>query len=131
MINFILSKLLQFGLKPLVDSTLDFMTERAKLKNDRERIRADVEIEHIRAAVADLQTMAKLQEAKYRVPWFWLFAGMFVAPLALWWLAVILDSIFLFSWSVAALPAPLDEWAGQIIAWLFFVGGGVALVKGR
>ena len=38
------------------------------------------------------------------------------------------DSVFAFSWNVAALPAPLDDWAGAILASLFLVDGmkGVA-----
>lgn len=129
MIVRLVSALFKLGLGSVVDRTLEFMERRASEQTGRERIRADVEIQHIRAAVDDVRIMADLQKAKFAVPWFWLFAGLFVGPLALWWSAVILDSIFLFSWNVAALPKPLNEWAGQIIAWLFFVGGGVALVK--
>jgi len=115
----------------VVDRTLEFMERRASEQTGRERIRADVEIQHIRAAVDDIRIMADLQKAKYAVPWFWIFASLFVGPLALWWSAVVLDSIFLFSWNVAALPKPLDEWAAQIVGWLFFVGGGAAFLRGR
>lgn len=48
---------------------------------------------------------------------------LFVLSLGLWWTAVIADSIGGFAWNVAALPAPLDEWAGVILASLFLVDG--------
>lgn len=44
---------------------------------------------------------------------------LFALPLAVWWAAVIADSLFRFRWNVAALPAPLDEWAGWIVSALF------------
>ncbi len=54
---------------------------------------------------------------------------LFVAPLGVWWCAVIFDSLFGFSWNVAALPAPLDEWAGSIIVSLFLVEGAQSAVR--
>jgi len=35
--------------------------------------------------------------------------------------AVVLDSIFLFDWNVAALPGPIADWEGQIILSFFIV----------
>lgn len=60
-----------------------------------------------------------------RTWWFQLF---FVIPLGLWWTAIILDSILPGNWDIAALPAPLDEWAAWIISALFIVDGGKALI---
>lgn len=74
--------------------------------------------------------MADYNRAKLSFPWFWVFAGMFIAPLALWWAAVILDSVFMFSWSVADLPTPqMQEWAGDMIRWLFYIGSGVGALR--
>jgi hypothetical protein len=60
----------------------------------------------------------------------WWFQLFFVLPLGMWFAAVILYSIFLCKtcaypqpWSIAALPDPLNEWAGIIIGYLFLVGG--------
>jgi hypothetical protein len=60
---------------------------------------------------------------------FWLML-LFAIPLAIWWGAVILYSILWCSrcaypqtWVIAALPAPLDEWAGLIVMSIFGVIG--------
>lgn len=57
--------------------------------------------------------------------WFQLF---FIVPLALWFAAVVLYSIFWCKacmapqpWTIAALPDPLNAWAGAIIGFLFLV----------
>jgi len=60
-----------------------------------------------------------------RTWWFQLF---FVIPLGVWWTAVILDSIFGWERQIAALPAPLDEWAAWIISALFIVDGTKAVL---
>ena len=57
-----------------------------------------------------------------------LFQLFFVLPLGIWFAAVVADSIFHFDWNVAALPSPLDQWAGWIISALFLVDGGKALI---
>jgi len=44
---------------------------------------------------------------------------LFVLPLAVWWAAVVADSLFGFEWDVAALPHPLDDSAGWIVSALF------------
>ena len=56
----------------------------------------------------------------------WWFQLFFIIPLALWFAFVVLYSMFWCqdcmapqTWSVAALPPPLNEWAGAIIAFLF------------
>lgn len=55
---------------------------------------------------------------------------LFAVPLAVWFGAVVLYSIFFCAdcmypkpWTIAALPAPLDEWAGAIIVSIFSVVG--------
>jgi hypothetical protein len=60
---------------------------------------------------------------------FWLML-LFAAPLALWWASVILYSVlwcqgcaYPQSWTIAALPPPLDEWAGLIVVSIFGVIG--------
>jgi hypothetical protein len=53
---------------------------------------------------------------------------LFVVPLGVWFTAVIADSLFLFTWNVAALPHPLNDWAGWIISALFLVDAGPRIV---
>ncbi len=52
----------------------------------------------------------------------------FVLPLGVWFSAVVADSIFHFTWNVAALLPPLDMWAGWIVSALFLVDGGKAII---
>jgi hypothetical protein len=60
--------------------------------------------------------------------WFQLF---FVIPLSLWFSGVVLysllwckDCIYPQPFTIAALPPPLNDWAGAIIAFLFLTKGG-------
>jgi len=60
---------------------------------------------------------------------FWLML-LFSAPLAFWFGAVCIYSVFWCAgcaypqdWTIAALPSPLDEWAGSIIISIFGVIG--------
>ena len=60
----------------------------------------------------------------------------FAAPLGLWFGAVVVYSIFWCglcvypqTWTIAALPPPLDEWAGLMIISIFGVVGVSRLRK--
>jgi len=131
MISSIITWLVKLGFGGIVDKTIDLMKHRAQLENDKEKLRTEVAIEQIKAAVEETRIMAGYNERKLEFPWFWLMAFIFVLPLGIWWASVILDSIFGFSWSVANLPTPqMQEWAGQMITWIFYVGSGVAVLKG-
>ena len=85
----------------------------------------DVQREEIKAEVTKKWVEAQAQLLVGRTWWFQLF---FVIPLGAWWTAVILDLIFGWEHNIAALPSPLDEWAGWIISALFIVDGGKALI---
>ncbi|MDD7908545.1 3TM-type holin [Pseudovibrio exalbescens] len=102
-----------------VDTVLAHLERKADTQTDRQRIKAQITIEQIRAEIAAQQSARDIVLAEQG---WWLTAMIrpaFAWPLIAWWFAVILDSIFKFSWSVAALPSPLDEWAGWIIAAYF------------
>lgn len=58
----------------------------------------------------------------------WWFQLFFIIPLAVWFAGVVLysllwcsDCVYPQPWSIAALPPPLDQWAGWIIGFLFLV----------
>lgn len=122
--------LMRMGFGGMVDKAISHLERRAELQNDRERLRSQTTVELAREAVKEAQIMADYNRAKLAFPWFWLFAALFLVPLAAWWSAVILDSIFGFTWSVADLPTPqMQEWAGDMIRWLFYVGTGVGALK--
>ncbi|MBO9441363.1 hypothetical protein J7363_04615 [Phaeobacter italicus] len=122
--------LMRMGFGGMVDKAISHLERRAELQNDREKLRSQTTVELAREAVKEAQVMADYNRAKLSFPWFWLFAALFLVPLAAWWSAVILDSIFGFTWSVADLPTPqMQEWAGDMIRWLFYVGTGVGALK--
>ena len=130
--TWLLSQLLSILSSGMVDKAVAYLERKAALEADEAKVRATVTIETIRAAVEDTRIMAGLESRKLDSWLFWVFLSVFVLPLGFWWTAVILDSVFLFEWDVAALPRPLDEWAGRIIGWLFFAGGAAALIaRGR
>lgn len=85
----------------------------------------EVRKEEIKAEVAQTWIKAQANLLVGRTWWFQLF---FVVPLGFWWSAVILDSVFGWEHDIAALPAPLDEWAAWIITALFIVDGSKAIM---
>jgi hypothetical protein len=106
----------------LTGSTLDriLTTVDSKFDNDTERARvhASVVEEYAKAQVALLSGRG------------WWFPLLFIGPLGMWFAAVCLYSVlwcagcaFPQTWSIAALPRPLDEWAGAIIGSLFVAKG--------
>ncbi|MGB0901212.1 hypothetical protein [Halocynthiibacter sp.] len=126
----IIAFMIKIGFGGMVDKAIGHMERRAELANDSDRLRAETAVEFARQAVQETQIMADYNKAKLSFPWFWILAAMFIVPLALWWAAVILDSVFGFAWNVANLPTPqMQLWAGDMIKWLFYVGSGVGAIK--
>lgn len=86
----------------------------------------EVTKEEVKADVTKKWIEAQTNLLVGRTWWFQLF---FVIPAGIYWSAVITDSIGQFeSWDVAKLPEPLDEYFAMIIAALFVVDGGKALL---
>lgn len=122
--------LAKIGLGAVVDRAIDLLERRAELEVDKAKLRTELTAEYLRQIVEETRVMAEFNRAKLSFPWFWLFAAMFLVPLALWWSAVIFDSIFMFPWDVADLPTrEMKDAAARMIEWVFYVGGGVAGVK--
>lgn len=93
------------------------------------------ETEREKARLAALEAFVASQQQTWNGRGFWL-AAVFVAPLALWWGAVCLYSVFWCArcaypqpWVIAALPAPLDQWAGWIMMSIFVSGGAISTAK--
>lgn len=109
---------LSFLTKGPLSRALDTVEKRIEAQNDKERIKGEIIKTH-------LETRAD-----------WMRSGgfiltlLFAVPLALWFSAVIIYSILWCSgcaypqdWTIAALPQPLNQWAGAIILSIFGVVG--------
>lgn len=114
MIGRILSWLANRGL----DHALGQIDRRASTESEREKARGVVLAEYYRSRPSFMKAGGAIMMAA------------FVAPLAFWWGAVCIYSVlwcgdcaFPQSWTIAALPAPLDEWAGWIVLSLFGIWG--------
>lgn len=101
-----------------LDRILVTVDRKIAAETDREALKAQVILEHYRTR-ADYM----------RAGGFWLML-LFAAPLAVWWAAVIVYSVLWCAgcaypqdWTIAALPRPLDDWAGLIVMSLFGVIG--------
>lgn len=108
----------------ILDRVLSTVDKHVESQTDRERIKADLIAEHLRTR-ADFM----------RAGGFWLML-IFALPLAVWWAAVLLYSIlwcarcaYPQTWSIAALPPPLNEWAGLMIVAIFGVVGISRIAK--
>lgn len=110
--------LLSFLTGGVLDRVLSTVDKRIAAETDREKIKGDLIIEHYR------------QRADWmRAGGVWLML-LFAVPLAFWWAAVLVYSVlwcagcaYPQSWTIAALPPPLDAWAGGIIVSIFGVIG--------
>lgn len=110
-----LSRLLGSG---ILDRVLDTIEERVDSETERERIKGEVIKEHLR-----------MRSEWMRAGGFYLML-LFALPLAFWYASVVIYSVFWCAgcaypkeWTIAALPPPLDEWAGAIIVSIFGVVG--------
>ena len=102
----------------VLDRILDTVDRRMAQETDREQVKSEIIKEAYR-------TRADYMNAGG----FWLMLA-FAAPLALWFAAVCVYSVlwcqgcaYPQDWTIAALPAPLDEWAGFIVVSIFGVMG--------
>ena len=101
-----------------LDRVLDTVDKRVEAQTDRERIKADLIAEHLR-------TRSDFMRAGGFV-----LMLLFAVPLAFWFAAVIVYSVlwcggcaFPQEWIIAALPAPLNDWAAGIVMSIFGVIG--------
>lgn len=108
----------------LTGGTLDRILDTVDKNFDNE-----VKKEEIKAEVTKKYVDAQANLLVGRTWWFQL---LFVVPLGIWFTSVVLDSILIYwDWythTTAALPEPLNTWAGWIISALFLVDGTKALI---
>ncbi|MFC4672055.1 hypothetical protein ACFO5X_26135 [Seohaeicola nanhaiensis] len=120
-----LGRLISFLTGGFLGRILDTVDHAIEAETDREKIKGDIIREHYRNR-ADWM----------RAGGFWL-CLLFALPLAFWFGAVVVYSVFWCAgcafpqpWTIAALPPPLDDWAGAIIVSIFGVIGVTRFSKG-
>jgi hypothetical protein len=101
-----------------LDRILATVDRKVQSETDREKIKGEI----IKEAYSN-------RGDYMRSGGFWLMVA-FAVPLAFWWSAVLVYSVlwchgcaYPQQWSIAALPEPLNDWAGLIIVSIFGVIG--------
>ncbi|MEM6499645.1 MAG: hypothetical protein AAF709_23365 [Pseudomonadota bacterium] len=119
-----LGRVLNWLMGGALDRVLDTVDRRIDATTDREKVKADLIAQHYRAR-SDFMNAGGF-----------VLMLIFALPLAIWHCAVVVYSIlwcagcvFPQDWSIAALPSPLDEWAGLMIVSIFGVLGVSKLSK--
>jgi hypothetical protein len=113
----------------VLDRVLASLKARADSAVERERIDAGVAIEHVKAELARRQAQRDVLVAEQGRLITSLMRPAFAYPLAIYYAAVIADSLFQFRWNVAALPAPIGEWSGWIISAIFLSESGERIAR--
>jgi hypothetical protein len=115
----------------VLDRLLGHIERRLDSANEKQRIGAELAAEELRAEIAARSEARKVLIAENG---HFLSAGrlgrlVFVLPLALWWAAVCLDSVFHLNWKIAEVPV-LRDWGGAIVTSLFLVDGIKSVSRG-
>lgn len=105
----------------LTGSTLDRILDTIEHKMDDE-----TQKEAIKAEVTKTYINAKSSLMVGRTWWFQLF---FIVPLGFHWTCLnFVSAVPQWGWTVHPLPAPFDDWAGEILMATFAIEGGKALI---
>ena len=110
-----------FGKTPFIAEVMKNLNKRVDRKIEQDAHISEYMLKQLETDVkmASLKVqMAKLDQGRWLTAWI---RPGFAAPLCLWWAAVILDSMFHFSWTIDALPGNMQNWAGAIILSFFIV----------
>ena len=120
---------LKFASSGLLDKTLELLKAEADNATQRDQIDASVAIEHIKAELGRRQAQRDVLLAEQGRLVTSLMRPAFAYPLAVYYAAVILDSLAHFRWNVAALPSPIGDWSGWIISAIFLSESGERIAR--
>ena len=125
----ILAVLLRLVSGGVLDKLIGHLQAQAASKVERERVSADVAIAHVKAELGRRQAQRDVLIAEQGRLVTSLMRPAFAYPLAVYYAAVIADSLFQFRWNVAALPAPIGEWSCWIISAIFLSESGERITR--
>ncbi len=106
-----------------LDSILKSINNSVDNETEREKLRTEAVTSYLSAQVSVLTGRG------------WWFPLLFLVPAGFWFAAVCIYSVlfcrgcaFPQTWTIAALPPPLDQWMGAIVGSLFIGKAGEALL---
>ena len=120
---------LKFVSGGLLDKVLNALKSQADSTVEKDRITAQVAIEQVKAELGRRQAQRDVLIAEQGRAVTALMRPAFAYPLAIYYAAVIADSLFHFTWNVAALPAPIGDWSGWIISAIFLSESGERITR--
>jgi len=109
-----LTSIVSGGLGSIFGGYLDYRNVKSRIEGEVLQRYMEAEVETNRQKLMMNKLFMERWETRWIIPGF---AFITMAHYG----AVVLDSIFLFDWNVAALPGPIAEWEGQIILSFFVV----------
>lgn len=125
--TFIFTWLLKFVSSGVVDKITGYLTTRSNNATDEHKANTKAATDIVVAELNSAVEVRKIQQAfSSRHDWIvdWI-GGAFAFHIT----CVVLDSVFHLAWDVKALPAPMDEWEGQIILALCVAGPTTSIAK--
>lgn len=121
-----LLKLLSAG---LLDGVLSRLKATGESATEREKALAALavaQVEAERERRSDQRAVLLAEQGRWATA---LMRPAFAYPLAIYYAAVIADSIFMFEADVAALPSPIGDWSGWIISAIFLSESGERIAR--
>lgn len=110
----------------LLPAVQNYFQHKRDIATSQERTKRETQLAAINGVIEGRKAQAQVITAGMQHKAFWLVWLCFALPLGIWWCAVIMDSLFLFSGDIPALPPSVRPWADQIFQNIFYSGGGVA-----
>jgi hypothetical protein len=129
MLTWLLGVALKFVSSGLLDKVLGVLKAESDGAVERDRITAEVAIEQVKAELGRRQAQRDVLLAEQGRAVTALMRPAFAYPLAVYYAAVIADSLCHFAWNVAALPAPIGDWSGWIISAIFLSESGERITR--
>jgi hypothetical protein len=129
MLAWIAGLALKFASSGLLDRVMAGLKAGADSQVEREKITAEVAIEQVRAELGRRQAQRDVLIAEQGRAVTAFMRPAFAYPLAIYYAAVIADSLCHFTWNVAALPAPIGDWSGWIISAIFLSESGERITR--
>lgn len=129
MLTWLIGALLKIVSSGVLDKAMAALAAGKTAETERGRNEASVAIEHIKAELARRQAERDVLLAEQGRLVTSLMRPAFAYPLAVYYAAVILDSLCHFRWNVAALPAPIGDWSGWVISAIFLSESGERITR--